>query len=102
MDIDVPAPYTDTVGTSFIQIIYFVMTRRDLPPIIKSVYCATLGHKANHAFPGDPRRNARWSRLDHPRFGLICALTADRDIAGGEEVLVDYGLWLADAPGWYR
>ncbi len=74
----------------------------DLPPIIKSVYCATLGHKANHAFPGDHRRNARWSRLDHPRFGLICALTADRDIAGGEEVLVDYGLRLADAPGWYR
>lgn len=61
-------------------------------------YCATLGHKANHSFSP----NSRWSRLEHPRFGLICSITALRDICKGEEVLVNYGIGMAHAPQWYK
>ena len=45
---------------------------------------------------------SRWSRLDHPRFGLICATTALRDIEKDEEVLVNYRLPMSDAPLWYK
>ena len=44
----------------------------------------------------------RWSRLEHPRFGLICAISALRDIEKDEEILVNYGLSMADAPLWYK
>ena len=63
-----------------------------------SKYKATLGHKANHSFSN----NARWSRIEHARFGLICAITATKDIRRGDEILVNYGLGLADAPEWYK
>ena len=46
--------------------------------------------------------DCRWSRLEHPRFGLICAITAIRDIDENEEVLVNYGMRMADAPLWYK
>ena len=72
----------------------------DIPDQFKEVnnYCATLGHKANHSF--EP--NARWSRLEHPRFGLICAITAVDDIDPDQEILVNYGMGMADAPSWYK
>ena len=41
-------------------------------------------------------------RLEHPRFGLICSITALRDICKGEEVLVNYGIGMAHAPQWYK
>ena len=44
----------------------------------------------------------RYSRLDHPRFGLICTTTALRDIDAGEEILVNYGWSMSDAPLWYK
>ena len=46
----------------------------DIPSAFTSLerYCATLGHKANHSFTP----NAKWSRIEHPRFGLICAIKA--------------------------
>ena len=44
----------------------------------------------------------RWARIDHPRFGLICAIASIRDIEKDEEVLVNYGLPMADAPLWYK
>ncbi len=75
----------------------------DVPPeevAAAGGYRATLGHKANHAFA--PAANLRWSRLEHPRFGLVCSLVADRDVGAGEELLVDYGLGMADAPTWYK
>ena len=62
-----------------------------------SDYCATLSHKANHSF--EP--NCRWSRIDHPRFGFICSITAIRKIYEGEEVTVNYRLPLHLAPLWY-
>jgi len=74
----------------------------DIPPAFAStlVYSATKGHKANHAF--GKAANARWGRMDHPRFGLICTVVAKCGIVEGEEILVDYGLGLADAPEWYK
>ena len=41
-----------------------------------SAYSATLGHKANHSF----KPNAKWGRIEHPRFGLICSIVALRVI----------------------
>ena len=40
--------------------------------------------------------------MDHPRFGLIRSITALRDIEQGEEILVNYGLPMSDAPLWYK
>ncbi|CAE7892516.1 SETD7, partial [Symbiodinium microadriaticum] len=51
------------------------------------VFRACLGHKANHRKPN----NAKYDVFDHPRFGLIKAIRAVRDIAAGEEICCDYG-----------
>eukprot|EP00092_Neocalanus_flemingeri_P050076 GFUD01057758.1.p1 GENE.GFUD01057758.1~~GFUD01057758.1.p1 ORF type:complete len:470 (-),score=76.19 GFUD01057758.1:206-1615(-) len=71
----------------------------DIPEGMRELdqYSATLSHKANHSF--EP--NCRWSRIDHPRFGLICSITASRKIEKGEEVTVNYRLPLHLAPKWY-
>jgi len=61
-------------------------------------YCATLGHKANHSFTP----NCKFSRLEHPRFGLIIAIRAIIDLEKGSEVLVNYGMQMAEAPVWYK
>ena len=34
----------------------------------------------------------RWARIEHPRFGLITAIRAIKNLAPGEEVLVNYGM----------
>ena len=39
-------------------------------------YCATLGHKANHSFIP----NGTFDLFEHPRFGLIRAITSLEDI----------------------
>ena len=71
----------------------------DIPEDMRNTaqYCATLAHKANHSF----HPNCRWSRIDHPRFGLICSLTANTVIKEGEEITVNYRLPLHLAPQWY-
>ena len=71
----------------------------DIPEDMRSTdqYCASLAHKANHSF----NPNCRWSRIDHPRFGLICSLTANTVINEGEEITVNYRLPLHLAPQWY-
>ncbi len=71
----------------------------DIPDEAKSVqaYRATLGHKANHSF--EP--NAEWTVFEHPRFGLIRAIAALKDIQEGEEILVDYKIPMDKAPNWY-
>lgn len=61
-------------------------------------YCATLAHKANHTF--EP--NAEWTLFEHPRFGLIRSLTAKKEIAADQEVLVNYQMAMAKSPEWYR
>ena len=44
----------------------------------------------------------RFSRLEHPRFGLIIAIRAIIDLEKGSEVLVNYGMQMAEAPVWYK
>jgi len=61
-------------------------------------YCATLAHKANHSF----LPNVEWTLFEHPRFGLIRSLTAQKPIKQGEEILVNYQMCLAKSPEWYR
>ncbi|XP_023336315.1 histone-lysine N-methyltransferase SETD7 isoform X2 [Eurytemora carolleeae] len=72
----------------------------DIPQdcICISNYCATLAHKANHSFTP----NSEWSIFEHPRFGLIRAISAKQDIQVGEEILVNYNIELSTAPEWYR
>ena len=72
----------------------------DIPDsfINASNYCATLGHKACHSF--EP--NCRFGKCFHPRFGLIMALFAIRDIEPGEELLVNYRYPIRTAPAWYK
>eukprot|EP00451_Oxyrrhis_marina_P017711 CAMPEP_0204343666 /NCGR_PEP_ID=MMETSP0469-20131031/25064_1 /ASSEMBLY_ACC=CAM_ASM_000384 /TAXON_ID=2969 /ORGANISM="Oxyrrhis marina" /LENGTH=173 /DNA_ID=CAMNT_0051328803 /DNA_START=60 /DNA_END=578 /DNA_ORIENTATION=- len=59
------------------------------------VYCATLGHKANHHRPN----NARYEAFEHPRFGMIKCVQAITRIRPGEEVCVDYG-YGSERPAW--
>merc|ERR1711860_303613 len=42
------------------------------------------------------------SRVEHPRFGLICGIEALQDIKEGDELFACYNLCLADAPDWYK
>ena len=63
-----------------------------------SVYKATLSHKANHSF----QPNATFDVMEHPRFGLIRALSSMIDIAKDEEILVNYNLGLSKGPAWYK
>lgn len=44
----------------------------------------------------------RWSRIEHPRFGLICSIVAITEILVGEEVFVNYGLGMSEAATWYK
>ena len=59
----------------------------------------SLGHKLNHSFK---RMNTKFGRAYHPRFGNTRAIIAIKDIARGEEILVDYGYELGSfVPPWY-
>ncbi|XP_059079759.1 histone-lysine N-methyltransferase SETD7-like isoform X2 [Tigriopus californicus] len=62
-------------------------------------YRATLGHKTNHSF--HPNSIFREVPM-HPRFGFIMSLVAKRDIAEGEEILVNYNYELEEAPKWFQ
>ena len=82
MDIDVPAPYASLTA-----------------------YCASMGHKANHAF--DPaQQNAEYSTpFLHPRFGWIKSVRTRDGGAGvkaGTELLVDYGYSTRGGPRWWK
>ena len=61
-------------------------------------YAATLAHKTCHSFTP----NASFQQMQHPRFGLIMSVVADREIRRGEEVLVSYNYNVAESPAWYR
>ena len=75
-------------------------TAIDVPPELSSckAYCASLGHKANHARPGT--NNAEYDDCFHPRFGEIKCIRLVRDVAAGEEITVDY-CFLDETPDWY-
>jgi len=82
----------------------------DVPPefATRERYCASLGHFANHSrWP-----NAHYtSGFEHPRFGEIVCLRANRAIEVGEEILCDYaykhevvtttGEVVQDLPAWF-
>mmetsp|Transcript_50171 Transcript_50171/g.93418 ORF Transcript_50171/g.93418 Transcript_50171/m.93418 type:complete len:368 (-) Transcript_50171:172-1275(-) len=51
------------------------------------VYCASLGHKANHS----SEHNAMYTPVFHPRFGDIKCVRMLVDVQAGEEITVDYG-----------
>jgi len=59
-------------------------------------YRATLGHKVNHSFL---RHNCHFNTVYHPRYGLVRGLEASRDIARGEELLVNYRYPLEEEGG---
>ncbi|XP_041847178.1 histone-lysine N-methyltransferase SETD7 [Melanotaenia boesemani] len=69
------------------------------------VYCASLGHKANHAFIP----NCKYDPFAHPRFGLIKCIRTLRAVQKGEELTVAYGYDHEssgengpEAPEWYK
>ncbi|XP_065059251.1 histone-lysine N-methyltransferase SETD7-like [Rhopilema esculentum] len=69
------------------------------------VYCATLGHKANHSFTP----NAKYDRFDHPRFGRIKCIRTIKSVEADEELTVEYGYDHnglgknnPEAPQWYK
>ena len=77
----------------------------DVPQPLASTdaYCASLGHKANHAFDAR-RQNAQYGHFYHPRQGHIkCVrVRADRTVRAGEELLVEYGYDKRGGPPWWK
>ena len=64
-------------------------------------YKATIGHKLQD----DPyRTHGAYETIDHPRFGNIMAVVAQRDVKKGQEVLAFYGYGLkkGGGPRWYQ
>ena len=64
----------------------------------------TLGQKANCDFPGR-WQNARFEDCEHPRYGMITCVIADKEIEKGEEIFVDYGYPRGEFPWdhpWYH
>ena len=66
-----------------------------------NVYNATLAHKVNNEF--EPRINALFGSIEHPRFGFIPAVLSSRDIRKDEEILLDYGYFgeMKNEAEWY-
>ena len=62
--LDVRAPYQDT-----------------------KLFCASLGHKANHSVK---QQNCRYANAYHPRFGHISSVVTTKPVKKGEELFVDY------------
>eukprot|EP00051_Salpingoeca_urceolata_P004935 m.68995 g.68995 ORF g.68995 m.68995 type:complete len:506 (+) comp13945_c0_seq2:97-1614(+) len=60
----------------------------DVPPHLNdtAVYCATLGHKANHSFTP----NAKYDSFSHPRFGDIKCVRTLTPVAAGDEIFCCY------------
>lgn len=75
-------------------------TALDVPPALSAVtaYCASLGHKANHARA--EVATAEYSSCWHPRFGEIKCVRVVRDVVVGEEITCDY-CFLDETPAWY-
>lgn len=70
-----------------------------------TIYCASLGHKANHSF--EP--NCKYSLFQHPYFGKIKCICTIKSVQANEELTVAYGYDHnglgrneADAPQWYK
>ena len=75
----------------------------DVPDLYSdiNVYCATLGHKANHSF----NPNCKYSLFQHPYFGKIKCISTIQRVEANEELTVAYGydhLGKDNAPEWYK
>jgi len=62
-------------------------------------YKATLGHKACHSFE---MKNSAFHEFEHPRFGRIMSVVAQRNISADEEIFVSYNYSVSMAPEWYQ
>ena len=62
----------------------------NVPPFWNDLnrYNATLAHYANNKL--EPETNVKLGVIDHPRFGTITCLMAERTIEKGEEIFLDY------------
>ena len=78
----------------------------DVPAEYSSVdvYCASLGHKANHS----EEPNCEYAPFTHPRFGAIKIIRTLRAVREGEELTCNYGYnhkmpgtSTDDLPNWY-
>ena len=108
-------------------------TALDIPPEYSGVhqYCASLGHKANHAPSPPPGHdhdrtdnrsdghpppppppppplggggrwcNCEYSWCEHPRFGRVVCVRTLRAVAPGEELTVDYK-FVDETPPWFK
>ena len=69
------------------------------------VYCASLGHKANHTFDKQ-QQNCEYWHYYHPRQGHIKCVRVRPDRVGGvkagEELLVEYGYDKRGGPQWWK
>ena len=79
----------------------------DVPQQLAStaLYCASLGHKANHTFDKN-QQNCLYSHYYHPRQGHIKCVRVRADRVGGvkagEELLVEYGYDKRGGPQWWK
>ncbi|CAF91934.1 unnamed protein product, partial [Tetraodon nigroviridis] len=69
------------------------------------IYCASLGHKANHSFTP----NCKYEPFVHPRFGPIKCIRTIKSVKKDEELVVAYGYTHEstggkgpEAPDWYK
>merc|ERR1712059_126872 len=62
-----------------------------------SVYCATLGHKANHSFTP----NCTYDYYEHVRFGFIRSIRTITNVSAGDELTVAYNFEGTSFPDWY-
>lgn len=53
-----------------------------------TIYQATAGHKVNHG----KRDNCKYSECEHPRFGTVLCLAANKDVRAGSELFTLYNV----------
>ncbi|XP_069832946.1 histone-lysine N-methyltransferase SETD7 isoform X1 [Dendropsophus ebraccatus] len=75
------------------------------PYYVTTIYCASLGHKANHSFSP----NCIYDTFVHPRFGPIKCIRTITAVEKDEELTVAYGYDHSsagkngpEAPEWYQ
>ena len=59
-----------------------------LPPEKDNGQFPNLGPKVNHNFE---EINSNFDQIEHPRWGVLIGVLAQRDILPGEEILLNYG-----------
>ncbi|XP_059084451.1 uncharacterized protein LOC131881575 [Tigriopus californicus] len=93
-------------GTKYSIIVLYSLAQLQIPWEVDQPesWHPTMGAKINADFP-ERHQNAVFDGFEHPRFGLIVAVRATKDIRQGQEILVDYGYQEAPFPAdflWYH